>query len=657
MFGLVLAIGLLVDDAIVVVENVERIMSEEGLSPKEATIKSMGQITGALVGIAMVLSAVFLPMAFFGGSTGVIYRQFSITLVSSMALSVFVAMTLTPALCATLLKPVARGHGLAKGGFFGLFNRTYDRGSGVYQRVVALLLRRRVRAMLGYVVIVGVLAGLFFRLPTGFLPQEDQGVLYAAVLLPPGSTMESTKAVLSRVSDHLLGEEKDAVEAVFQIGGVSGTSRGQNAGRAFIRLKPWEERPGERLKAKAVAARASAAFSRIKEAAVFAFTPPAVMELGNANGFELQLEDRADLGHDGLMAARNQLLAAARKDPRLAKVRPSGLEDTPEYKFDVDPQRAAALGVSLADVGSMFSSTWGVSYVNDFVDKGRTKRVYMQADAPFRMLPEDAERWFARNRSGEMVPFSAFATGRWASGSPMLERFNGTPSVAILGEPAPGYSSGQAMAAMEELAGTLPAGVGYEWSGLAFEERLSGKNAPVLYAISLLVVFLCLAALYESWSIPVSVMLVVPLGVIGAVAATLLGGLTNDVYFQVGLLTTIGLSAKNAILIVEFASALHEQGASAMDAALQAARMRLRPIIMTSLAFVLGVLPLALANGAGAGSQNAIGFAVVGGMISATALALLFVPVFFALIAHRLKDPPATGAASPAHAEGGVAHD
>jgi HAE1 family hydrophobic/amphiphilic exporter-1/multidrug efflux pump len=656
MFGVVLAIGLLVDDAIVVVENVERVMSEEGLSPREATRKSMDQITGALVGIAMVLSAVFVPMAFFGGSVGVIYRQFSITLVSSMALSVFVAMTLTPALCASLLRPVEKGHGLAKAGLFGTFNRTYDRGSGVYQRIVALLLRRRVRAMIGYVAIVAVLAGLFLRMPTGFLPQEDQGVLYAAVLLPPGSTMEATKAVLARVSEHLLTEEKDAVESVFQIAGFAGTSRGQNAGRAFIRLKPWEERPGERLKAKAVVARASAAFAKIKEAAVFAFAPPAVMELGNANGFELQLEDRADLGHEGLMAARNQLLAMTRKDPRLAKVRPSGLEDTPEYKFDVDPQRAAALGVSLAEVGSMFSSTWGASYVNDFIDKGRTKRVYMQADAPFRMLPEDAERWFTRNRSGEMVPFSSFASGRWVSGSPMLERFNGTPSVAILGEPAPGYSSGQAMAAMEELAGKLPPGVGYEWSGLAYEERLSGKNAPVLYAISLLVVFLCLAALYESWSIPVSVMLVVPLGVIGAVSATLLGGLANDVYFQVGLLTTIGLSAKNAILIVEFASALHEQGVPAIDAALQAARMRLRPIIMTSLAFVLGVLPLALANGAGAGSQNAIGFAVMGGMISATALAILYVPVFFALIAHPLREPAAAAKAPPTAVDGGAPH-
>jgi HAE1 family hydrophobic/amphiphilic exporter-1/multidrug efflux pump len=658
MFGVVLAIGLLVDDAIVVVENVERVMSEEGLSPREATRKSMSQITGALVGIAMVLSAVFIPMAFFGGSVGVIYRQFSITLVSSMALSVLVAMTLTPALCATLLQPVAKGHGLARGGLFGLFNRTYDRGSETYQRVVTGLLQRRWRAMVGYGVIVAALTALFLRMPTGFLPQEDQGLMYAQVLLPPGSTLESTKAVLARVSDHLLTEEKEAVESVLAISGFTSGSRGQNAGLAFIRLRPWDERKGERLKASAVAARASQAFARIREAQVFAFTPPAVLELGNANGFELQLQDRGGIGHDRLMAARNELLAMARKDPRLAKVRPAGLEDTPQYKFDVDAQKASALGVSLADVNALFSSTWGVSYVNDFIDKGRTKRVYMQADAPFRMAPEDAERWFVRNRSGAMVPFSAFAHGAWSSGSPKLERFNGMSAVAILGEPAPGRSSGEAMAAMEEISRKLPPGVGYEWSGLAFEERLSGKNAPALYALSLLAVFLCLAALYESWSIPVSVMLVVPLGVLGAVAATLLGGLANDVYFQVGLLTTVGLSAKNAILIVEFASALHRRGMSAAAAARAAARIRLRPILMTSLAFILGVLPLALAHGAGAGSQNAIGLAVMGGMLSATALAILFVPVFFALIARSRKGAvqAAPAAGRPDDAAGGAAH-
>ena len=640
MFGVVLAIGLLVDDAIVVVENVERVMSEEGLSPRSATRKSMGQITGALVGIAMVLSAVFVPMAFFGGSVGVIYRQFSITIVSSMALSVLVAMTLTPALCATILKPVEKGHGLERKGFFGAFNRVYDRGNGTYQRLVSVLLRRRARAMIAYAVIVAGLAFLFGRMPSAFLPDEDQGLMYAQVLLPPGSTLESTRKVLDRVSDHLLTQEKDAVESVMSIVGFNFGARGQNTGLAFVRLKPWDERKASELKVGAVARRAMGAFSKIKEAQVFAFAPPAVGELGNATGFELQLQDRGGLGHDGLMAARNQLLGIVAKDPRVAKVRPAGLEDTPQYKVDVDAQKAAALGISLADVNGTLSSTWGVAYVNDFIDKGRTKRVYMQADAPFRMAPDDLDRWHVRNRGGEMVPFSTFASARWTFGSPKLERFNGMPAVAIQGEPAPGQSSGDAMAVMEAAVAQLPAGVGYEWSGLSYEERLSGANAPALYAISLLVVFLCLAALYESWSIPFSVMLVVPLGVLGAVVATLLRGLANDVYFQVGLLTTVGLSAKNAILIVEFAKELHERGMGIADAALEAARMRLRPILMTSLAFVLGVLPLAVASGAGAGSQNAIGVAVMGGMISATVLAILFVPVFFVLIARRSTRPP-----------------
>ncbi|HEY6099285.1 MAG TPA: efflux RND transporter permease subunit, partial [Anaeromyxobacter sp.] len=629
---------------IVVVENVERVMSEEGLSPREATRKSMGQITGALVGIAMVLSAVFVPMAFFGGSVGVIYRQFSITLVSAMALSVLVAMTLTPALCATMLKPVEKGHGYERRGFFGLFNRVYDRGNGAYQGAVGGVLRRRARAMIAYAGILAVLAVLFVKVPTAFLPDEDQGIVFVQVLLPPGSTLESTRRVLERVSAHLLREEKESVESVLSIIGFNFGARGQNAGVGFVRLRPWDERKGDRLKAKAVAARAQASFSRIKEAAVFAFTPPAVSELGNANGFELQLQDRGGLGHDALMAARNQLLGAAAKEARLAKVRPAGLDDTPQYGIDVDGQKAAALGISLADVNATLSSTWGVQYVNDFIDKGRTKRVYMQADAPFRMQPSDLDRWYVRNRSGEMVPFSAFSTGSWTSGSPKLERFNGVPSVGIQGEPAPGRSSGEAMAALEGIARQLPAGVGLEWSGLSYEERLSGANAPALYAISLIVVFLSLAALYESWSIPLSVMLVVPLGVIGAVVATLLRGLANDVYFQVGLLTTVGLSAKNAILIVEFAKEAHERGRSAREAALEAARIRLRPILMTSLAFILGVLPLALASGAGAGGQNAIGSAVMGGMFSATALALLFVPVFFVLIAGRSERPGAAEA-------------
>ena len=639
MFGLVLAIGLLVDDAIVVVENVERVMSEEGLPPKSATRKSMKQITGALVGIALVLAAVFVPMAFFGGSVGVIYRQFSITIVSSMALSVLVALTLTPALCATLLKPVEKGHKASSRGFFGWFNRTYERGAGQYQGVVGWLLARRWRGMAGFAAVVAVMALLFTRLPTGFLPQEDQGLMYVQLVLPPGSTLEQTRKVLEKVTDHLLTVEKDAIETSMAIVGFNFGSRGQAAGVSFIRLKPWDERGGEWLRADVVAARVQKALSSIKEANVFVFTPPAVTELGNANGFELQLQDRAGLGHDALMAARNQLLDMARKDPRLAKVRPAGLEDNPQFNVDVDQSKTAALGVSLSDVNQTLASTWGPAYVNDFLDKGRTKRVYLQADARYRMNPEDLQRWYVRNRGGEMVPLTALATTRWTFGSPKLERFNGVSAITIQGEPSPGRTSGDAMAAMEEAVAKLPTGIGYEWSGLSYEERLSGANAPALYAISLIVIFLCLAALYESWSIPASVLLVVPLGVLGAVVATLSRGLANDVFFQVGLLTTAGLSAKNAILIVEFAKELHERGRTATEAALEAARMRLRPILMTSLAFILGVLPLAIAHGAGAGGQTAIGTAVIGGMTSATVLAILFVPLFFVLIARSSKPP------------------
>ncbi len=639
MFGMVLAIGLLVDDAIVVVENVERIMSEEGLPPRSATKKSMTQITGALVGIALVLSAVFVPMAFFPGSVGVIYRQFSITIVSSMVLSVLVALSLTPALCATILKPVEKGHGLAKKGFFGWFNRFYDQGAGRYQRIVEWLLRRRVRGMIAYGVLLVLLGFLFTRLPTGFLPQEDQGLMYAQVSLPPGSTLEMTKATLAKVSEHLLTTEKEAIESVMSIAGFNFGSRGQSAGVAFVRLRPWDERPGARLRADTVAARAQKAFSSIKEANVFVFTPPAVTELGNASGFELQLQDRAGLGHDALLAARNQFLDLARKDPRLAKLRAAGLEDTPQFNVDIDQQKAVALGVSIGDVNQTLASTWGVAYVNDFMDKGRTKRVYMQADAPYRMNPEDLDRWYVRNRAGEMVPLSAIASTRWTYGSPKLERFNGMSAMAIQGEPSPGHSSGEAMAALEEIVARLPPGIGFEWSGLSYEERASGANAPLLYLISLLVVFLCLAALYESWAIPVSVMLVVPLGVLGAVGAMLGRGLVNDVFFQVGLLTTVGLSAKNAILIVEFAKEQHDLGKDIVASALDAARMRLRPILMTSLAFILGVLPLAIAHGAGAGGQVAIGTAVIGGMLSATVLAILFVPLFFVLIARRARPP------------------
>ncbi|MBA3549074.1 MAG: efflux RND transporter permease subunit [Nannocystis sp.] len=632
MFAMVLAIGLLVDDAIVVVENVERIMEETGLSPREATRRSMEQISGALVGIALVLAVVFIPMAFFGGSVGMIYRQFSITIVAAMTLSVAVALILTPALCATMLKP---GHGLTRKGPFGLFNRAYDRTSDGYLRVVTALVRRRWWSMLGFAGIVVGMALLFVRMPTGFLPEEDQGSITVQVLLPPGSTMERTRAVLEKVGEHFVAGEHDAVESALTISGFGFSGRGQNSGIAFIRLRPWDERGAPELSAKAVAGRAMAAFSKIKEAVIFAVVPPAISELGNATGFQLQLQDRGGLGHDALLAARDQLLGLAAKDPTLTRVRQGGLEDTPQYKIEVDREKAAALGLSLADINATLAATWGGAYVNDFIDRGRTKRVYLQGDAPYRMQPEDIDRWYVRNRLGEMVPFSAFSTGRWSFGSPKLDRFSGFPTILIQGEAAPGASSGDAMATMERLVAELPAGIGHEWSGLSYEERVAGAGAMSLYALSLLVVFLCLAALYESWSIPLSVMLVVPLGVAGAVVTTLVFGLANDVYFQVGLLTTIGLSAKNAILIVEFAKDLRAEGQGRVEAALTAAKARLRPILMTSLAFGLGVLPLARSHGAGAGAQNAIGIAVIGGVAAGTLLGILLVPVFFVVIARR----------------------
>jgi hydrophobe/amphiphile efflux-1 (HAE1) family protein len=647
MFGMVLAIGLLVDDAIVVVENVERVMAEEHLSPKEATKKSMQQITGALVGIAMVLSAVFLPMVFFGGSVGVIYRQFAITIISAMTLSVLVALVFTPALCATMLKP---GHGAKKRGLWGLFNRGYDRTQRAYSRATAVLVRRKLPALVVYVLLAASLALLFPRLPKGFLPEEDQGQLNVQVLLPPGATQEQTRAVMERVSDHLLHQEKDAIEGLMTIGGFGFGGRGQNVGTAFVKLRPWDEREDERLSAQAVARRTTRAFAAIKEATIFVSAPPAITELGNVGGFQLQLQDRAGVGRAGLIAARDQLLAAASKHPALTKVRQGGLEDRPEYKIDIDQEKATALGLSLNDINATLSSAWGGAYVNDFIDRGRTKRVFMQADAAFRMQPEDLQHWFVRNKAGQMVPFSAFATGHWVFGAPRLERFNGFPTISIQGEPAPGHSSGAAMAAMEQLAKQAPPGIGTQWYGIAYEQQQSGASAPFLYALSLLVVFLCLAALYESWTIPVSVMLIVPVGVIGAVVAALLGKQANDVYFQIALLATIGLAAKNAILIVEFAKELMAEGRSAIDAALHAAHMRLRPILMTSLAFVLGVLPLAIANGAGAGAQNAIGVAVIGGVLAATFLGVLLVPVFFVLIAGRRKPNGDTAIAAGPHA-------
>ncbi|HWR04411.1 MAG TPA: efflux RND transporter permease subunit [Humidesulfovibrio sp.] len=656
MFGIVLAIGLLVDDAIVVVENVERIMTEEGLSPKEATKKSMGQITGALVGIALVLSAVFIPMAFISGSSGVIYRQFSLTIVSAMALSVLVAIVLTPALCATFLKPIHKGehHTHTQHGFFGTFNRLFDKGSTRYRNGVSGLLTRPKRVMLVYLGILVALGVLFMRLPTSFLPEEDQGVIFSLVQLPAGAPQERTLEVLQQMEHHFLENEKQTVSSLFTVAGFSFAGRGQNAGLAFIQLKPWDERKGEAASAKAVAGRAMMAFSQIKSANVYAFLPPAVMELGNASGFDLFLQDRAGLGHAALMQARNQLLGMAAKNPSLMAVRPNGMEDTPQYQIDIDQARAGAFGLSQAAINDTLSTVLGGSYVNDFIDRGRVKKVYMQGDAPFRMMPEDINLWYVRNTKGDMVPFGAFSSGRWTYGSPRLERYNGMSAVEVLGMPAPGLSSGHAMAAIEEIAAQLPAGIGLEWTGLSYQERMSGSQAPALYAISILVVFLCLAALYESWSVPTAVMLVVPLGVVGAVLATIARGLTNDVYFQVGLLTTIGLAAKNAILIVEFAKDLVEKGYGLLEATMEASRLRLRPILMTSLAFILGVLPLAISTGAGSGSQRAIGTGVIGGMLAATFLGIYFVPVFFVIVyrfaMRKNKQVPATVADAPLEA-------
>lgn len=637
MFAMVLAIGLLVDDAIVVVENVERVMAEEGLSPLEATRKSMGQIQGALVGIALVLSAVFLPMAFFGGSTGVIYRQFSITIVSAMALSVLVALVFTPALCATLLKPVHGGHH-EKRGFFGWFNRTFDRSVRGYERGVRSILTRKLPYLLMYVVILGVMAWLFTRIPTAFLPEEDQGVLFAQVQTPSGASAERTQVVVDQMREYLLTQEKDTVKSVFTVTGFNFAGRGQSSGMAFIMLKPWNERPGAEHSVFSLANRAQMHFFSFRDAMVFAFAPPAVMELGNATGFNFFLQDRAGVGHETLNAARDQFLALAAKDPVLTRVRANGLRDEPQYQLLIDDEKARAHGVSLSDINNTVSIAWGASYVNDFIDRGRVKKVYLQGEADARMNPEDLNKWYVRNDQGQMVPFSAFASGEWTYGAPKLARYNGVSAVEILGEASPGHSSGEAMAAVERIAKQLPAGVGYSWTGLSYEERLSGSQAPALYALSLLVVFLCLAALYESWSIPFSVMLVVPLGVIGALMFTSLRGLSNDVFFQVGLLTTIGLSAKNAILIVEFAKELHEQGKSLFDAAVEACRMRLRPIIMTSLAFILGVVPMAISSGAGSGSQHAIGTGVIGGMLTATILAIFWVPLFYVLVCSLFKD-------------------
>ncbi len=664
MFAMVLAIGLLVDDAIVVVENVERIMSEEGLSPLEATRKSMSEITGALVGIALVLSAVFVPMAFMSGSTGIIYRQFSVTIVSAMALSVLVAIVLTPALCATMLKPLTKGEHHGSRGFFGWFNRTFERGNKGYQRGVGGILSRSKRVVLIYAALVVAMGLLFMRLPSSFLPGEDQGVLFAQVLAPAGATQERTMESIEKLENHFLNNEKDAVESIFTVQGFSFAGSGQNNGLAFVKLKDWSERTTPDLSANAVAGRGMAALSQIKDAMVFAFAPPAMPELGTAAGFTFYLKDNAGLGHEALVAARNQFLGAAGQDKLLVNVRPNGQEDTPQLRLDIDKEKASALGLSIANINATLATAWGSQYIDDFIDRGRVKRVILQSDAAYRMVPEDFRQWSVRNNTGEMVPFSTFASSHWDYGSPRLERYNGVPAVQIQGEAAPGASSGEAMAAVEKIAATLPAGFGIEWTGLSYQERQAGAQTPLLYTLSLLIVFLCLAALYESWTIPTAVLLVAPLGILGTSLAATLLGMQRDVYFQVAMLTTVGLTSKNAILIVEFAKANLESGMELIQATLTAVRDRLRPILMTSLAFGLGVLPLALAKGAGSGAQNAIGTGVLGGMIVGTLLGLLFVPLFFVLVERLFVKrmppvspslPPLPASTDPSSSSGPVA--
>ncbi len=638
MFGLVLAIGLLVDDAIVVVENVERVMSEEGLSPKEATRKSMAEITPALVGITLTLSAVFIPMAFFGGSTGVIYRQFSITIVSAMVLSVFVALTLTPALCATLLKPVAKGHGHHDGAprpglrggmdrFFRAFNKGFDHSSHKAQSTVGKLLSRSKRMALVFLLICAGTAFLFTKLPTSFLPVEDQGYMQVQITLPSGSTNARLQAVIAEVQQYFAAQPD-----VVSFNSITGLGGDQASARGFVRLKSWAERPGKDQTADAIARKATRDLRRLRDARIFVMLPPAVRGLGANAGFNFQLKDLNGLGHEALVAARDKLLALAPAESTIQNLRTNNLDDTSQLGVTIDDRKAAALGVSTANINSVLSSAMGGTYVNDFLNNGRVKRVYVQGDAPYRMLPQDIGQWTVRNDKGEMVPFSAFSSTSWTYGSPQLMRYNGSPSFEFVGDAAPGVSSGAAMDAIERMMQQMPVGIGYEWTGASFQERLSGAQAPLLYAISVLFVFLCLAALYESWTVPLAVILAVPLGVVGALIFTGLRGMNNDVYFQVGLLTTVGLASKNAILIVEFATQLQEQGRSLRDATVEAVRLRLRPILMTSLAFGFGVLPLAIGTGAGAGGRQAIGTAVLGGTVFSTVLGIFFVPVFFLLV-------------------------
>ena len=643
MFAMVLAIGLLVDDAIVVVENVERVMHETGMSPKQATRQSMREITPALVGIGVTLSAVFVPMAFFGGSTGVIYRQFSITIVAAMALSVFVALTLTPALCATLLKPPAAGgaghdrpirSGIlgVNDRFFRWFNHHFDATAARYQGTVAYSLRRAKRMMLIFLAVCGVVWLLMARLPTSFLPDEDQGFVFVNINLPSGAADTRLQGVLDEVRDYF-AKQPDVV-SFYQVSGLNGD---QASARAFVRLKTWEERPLPGQSASEIAHRATKDLSSIRDARVLVMLPPAVRGLGSSSGFNFMIKDMNGLGHQVLLEAKEKFLTEARKRPELTNLRMTNLEDASELRLDIDDRKAAALGLSYTDINSVLSSAMGGTYVNDFLNNERVKRVYIQGDAPHRMLPQDIAKWTVRNAKGEMVPFSSFSSSYWAYGSPQLMRYNGNPAYEMEGRAAPGVSSGTAMQIVEDILRTLPAGIGYEWTGASLQERQSGAQAPLLYAISILFVFLCLAALYESWTVPLSVMLAVPLGVVGALAATYTRGLTNDVYFQVGLLTTVGLASKNAILIVEFAVQLQEQGKSIFDAVVSAVRLRLRPILMTSLAFGFGVIPLAIGTGAGAGGRNAIGTAVLGGMLASTVLGIFLVPVFFLLIRSWFK--------------------
>ncbi|RIX73786.1 efflux RND transporter permease subunit [Acidovorax cavernicola] len=649
MFGMVLVIGIVVDDAIVVVENVERIMSEEGLSPLEATRKAMQQISGAIIGVTVVLISVFVPLAFFAGSTGNIYRQFSAVMVASIGFSAFMALSLTPALCATLLKPVEAGHHHEKSGFFGWFNRGFSRTAKGYEGMVARILKRAARYLVIYAAIIGAVAYFYTHLPSSFLPEEDQGNIIVNVQLPPGATQERSLSVMQQVEGFILKQPE--VQSIVSVMGFSFSGQGQNAGLAFVTLKDWEERKDPAHSASALAGRAFGALSGIRDAFIYPLSPPPIPELGNASGFSFRLQDRSGAGHEALINARNQLLGMASQSKILAQVRPDGLEDAPQLQIDIDRDKANALGVSFDAINNALSTSLGSSYINDFPNRGRLQRVVVQADAPARMQPDDLLRLNATNTKGQPVPLSAFATTKWVSGATQTVRYNGYPAIRISGDAAPGQSTGAAMAEMEKLASQLPQGFGFEWTGQSREEKLAGSQAMILYGFAILAVFLCLAALYESWSIPLSVILVVPLGVLGVLVATMLRAYSNDVYFQVGLITIIGLSAKNAILIIEFAKDLQAQGRGAVEAALEAAHLRFRPIIMTSLAFGLGVVPLVLASGAGSASQRAIGTGVLGGMVTGTILAVIFVPVFFVVVRTLFKGSARQHEADKRHAE------